>query len=171
MADDCYGAPVKLCEPGDQGLVVAIAAVAMQFNKVREEHRDIVQRIRALLVTRNLSTLPGPQMAVKLPAQLSNLPADALELRVGLFVPCELAQLFDIFFQALDFALSIHLRRCALCFVLGFHHITKSIDWSPIHARMAAMSSGQARTRRSTWRVADAPLVSQRSSEPRLDPR
>ena len=57
-----------------------------------------------LLVARNLSPLPGPQVAVKLLAQLRHLLADALQLRVGLFIARELAQLFNILFQALDFA-------------------------------------------------------------------
>src|ERR1700676_2717318 len=171
MADDGNRPSIKLGEPRNQGLVVAVAAVAVQLDEVREEHRDVIQRVRPLGVPGDLGALPGTEMAIKFLAKLDHLLADAFELRVGLFVAGELAQFFNVFLQALDLALTISLCCRAFCFVLGLHHITKSIDCSPKDSRIAVISSGQDRTRCSICSVAIAPPASVRSSETRLDPR
>src|SRR5579859_6612961 len=110
-------------------------------------------------------------MVVKLLAQLRDLLADAFEFCVRLLVAGELPQLLDVLFQALDLALTIHLRCRAFGFVFGFHHITRSIDCSPNDSRTAAISSGQARTRCSTCSVAIAPSGKKRSRDSGLDPR
>jgi hypothetical protein len=150
MTDDGNRPSIKLGESGNQGLVVAVAAVAVQLQEVREEHPDIIQRVRPMGVARDLGALPGTEMAVKFLPKLKHLLADAFELRVGLFVAGEVAQLFNVFFQALDLRLTIGLRRRDFCFVLGLHHITKSIDCSPNDSRIALTNSGHERTRCST---------------------
>ena len=150
VADDGYGPSVKLRETRNQGFVVAIAAVAVQLDKVGEKHADVIERVRTLRVPRNLGALPGPEVAVKFPAQLGHLLTNSFELCVGFFVAGELAQFLNVFFEALDLALALRLRAQAFYFVLGLHHITKSIDCSPNDSRIAAMSSGQDLTRCST---------------------
>src|SRR5258706_8967657 len=111
MADDSHGAPVKFSQSRDDRLVVGITTIPVQLDKIRKQETDKIQGVRTLLVTRDLRALPRPHMGVKLAAQFPDLVADALQFRVGIRVPGQVAQFLDIFFQALDFFLAVALFR------------------------------------------------------------
>ena len=68
MADDGHGPPMKFSQSRDDRLVVGIAAVPVQLDKIRKQQTDKIQRVRTLLVTRDLRALPRPQVRVKLAA-------------------------------------------------------------------------------------------------------
>ncbi len=91
MADDGHGTAVKFCQTRNDGLVVGVAAVAVQFDKIGEQQGDKIQRVGTLLVARNLGTLPWPEMSVKFPAQFRNLLANASQFHFGIGVAGELA--------------------------------------------------------------------------------
>jgi hypothetical protein len=59
-------------------------------------------------------------VGVKLAAQFRDLLADAFELRVGVCVAGQVAQLFDVFFEALDFLLAFRLLRMIRAWCSGF---------------------------------------------------
>src|SRR5713101_7960524 len=88
MTDDGHGAPMKFSQSRNYSLVVGVAAVAVQLDKIREQQSYKIQRVRTLLVTRDLRSLPRPQVRVKLAPQF-----------------------LDIFFQAVDFFLAAALFR------------------------------------------------------------
>src|SRR5260370_3083783 len=102
MANNRHGPSVKFAKPGNDRLVVSITTVAMQFDKFRKEKSDKIQRIRTLLVTRDLRTLPRPQMGVKFAPQFRDLLADTIQLGVRIRVARKVTQLLDIFLQTLD---------------------------------------------------------------------
>ena len=62
-------------------------------------------------MARDLRALPRPQVGVKLAPQFRDLLADTPQLRVGIRVSGQVAQFFDIFFQAFDFLLTVLLFR------------------------------------------------------------
>ena len=171
MSDDGYRPALKFRQPADNRLIVAKVPIAVQFHKIGEERSNVIQRVRPLRVPRDLRALPRPQMAVKLSAQFGNLLADALKLRVGFDIAREVPQFLYVFLEALNLASPIHLRLRGFRLVFWLHHITKSIDCSPMHSRTAAINSGHARTRCSICSVAIAPCGPKTSSESRLDPR
>src|SRR5579859_1727264 len=171
VPDNCNRPAVEFRESRDQRFVVAKAAVAVQFDKVRKKHSKVVQGIWPLSVSGNLRTLPGSKVAVKLLAQLRHLLAEAFQLRVCFFVAGEMPQLLDILFQTFYLAPMIDLRNSVLGFVLGFHRITRSIACSPIQSRIAAVNSGHTLTRCSTCIVARAPSGEVSSSDTWLEPR
>ena len=58
MADQHHRAPVEARRSADDGEIVAVHAIAMQLLEVREDLADIVERVRALRMTRELRDLP-----------------------------------------------------------------------------------------------------------------
>jgi hypothetical protein len=62
-----------------------------------------------LLVTRDLRALPRTQVRIELSPQLRDLLANALQLHIRIGVSGQLAQLFDVFFEALNFLLAFQL--------------------------------------------------------------
>jgi len=57
---------MKFSQSRDDRLVVGIAAVTVQLDKIREQQTNKIERVRTLLVTRDLRALPRPQVRVKL---------------------------------------------------------------------------------------------------------
>src|SRR5258708_10427745 len=107
MADDGHGAPVKFSQSRDDRLVIGVATVPVQLDKIREQQTDEIQRVGTLLVTRDLRALPRPQMRVKFAPQFRDLPANALKFRVGIRVAGQVTQFLDVFFQAFNFPLAL----------------------------------------------------------------
>src|SRR5260370_1602788 len=126
MADDGHGAPAKFAQSRDDRFVIGVATVPVQFDKIREQQTDKIQRIRTLLVTRDLRALPRPQVRVKFAPQFRDLLADTLQFRVGMRVAGQVAQFLDVFFKAfnfplaLDFYLAVALFRTAGGWRAGF---------------------------------------------------
>lgn len=93
----------------------------------------------------------GAQVRVELAAQLGNLQADALEFSVGGFIAGQLAQVFHVFFEALDFFLALVAGGFGLVLVftvLGGHAVAAiSMARLPQIWRTASTSSGLERTR------------------------
>src|SRR5450432_1123847 len=153
VADHRDRTATKFCQAGDQRLIVAKIAITVQLDEVGEKHADNVESVWPILVPRNLGALPGAQMGVELAAEFGDLEADALEFGVGGFIAGQLAQVFDVFLQALDFFLAF--VRAELGFVLvfilavfGAHAVAAiSIARSPQIWRTASTSSGLERTR------------------------
>src|SRR5262249_37756908 len=58
VADQRDGAAVEPAQPGDEGAVVGAAPIAMQFDPVVEDPRHVVERVRPLLVPRELDRPP-----------------------------------------------------------------------------------------------------------------
>ncbi len=69
---------------------------------------------------RDLRALPRAQMGVKLPPELGNLLADALQLQVGIAVARQAAQFVDIFFEMLDHLLALGLLLIQFVFFFLF---------------------------------------------------
>ena len=67
-ADDHDLLAVYFCKSADDGTVITMNAVAMNFDKVGGHIPDIIQRIRPLRMAGNLNFLPCCQVAVDLPA-------------------------------------------------------------------------------------------------------
>jgi hypothetical protein len=79
MADDEHFVLIESCEAGQQRAIVAKAAVAVQFDKVFEHQRDIVGRVRPILMPRDLHNLPRREIAINLPRDIVHLTAHAAE--------------------------------------------------------------------------------------------
>ena len=79
MADEHDLDVVQVGEAGDDRLVVAQGAVAVQLEELVEDQLDVVAGLRPLLVARDLDDLPGLEMRVDFPferSQLAPQPAD-----------------------------------------------------------------------------------------------
>src|SRR5882724_9841405 len=147
MADDRHRTPVKLSQPRNNGFVVRVAAVPVQFNKICEKQIDKVQRVRPLLVPGDLRALPRPQMRVELAPQFRHLAANTLQLRVCIPVARKMPQLFHVFFQPFDLLLAVLNRRPSLVFFFGAHSATAATERAPQICRTAAVNSGVDLTR------------------------
>src|SRR6266850_5873017 len=142
MADDRHRTSVEFSQAGNNGFVVGVAAVSVQFNKVREKQIDKVQRVRPLLVPRDLRALPRPQMRVELAPQFRHLAANTLQLRVCIPVARKMPQLFHVFFQPFDLLLAVLNRRPSFVFFFGAHSDTVTTERAPQICRTAAANSG-----------------------------
>ena len=58
VADQHDGATVELADAGDERRVVGAAAVAVQLDEVVDDPRDVVERVRAVVVARELDGAP-----------------------------------------------------------------------------------------------------------------
>ena len=79
MADEHHLDVVQMREAGDDRLVVAQGAVAVQLEELVEDQLDVVAGLRPLLVPRDLHDLPRFEMRVDFPlerGQLAPQPAD-----------------------------------------------------------------------------------------------
>src|SRR6267154_2713830 len=144
VTDHRHGPPVKFRQAGDYSFVVAVATVAVHLKKISEQQSDEIQRIRALRMPRDLRALPRSDMRVEFAPQLRHLLANALEFRVAVRTRRKVAQLLDIFFQAVDRALASSLRRSLFS---GAHHITSSMAWVPQICRTDSIRSAFTVTR------------------------
>jgi hypothetical protein len=74
----------------------------------------------------NLGALPGAEVSIELAAELEHFPFQALDFDFAFVSRSEAAQLFDVFFQAFDFALAVErrYRRNLLLFLRGAHYAT-----------------------------------------------
>src|ERR1700730_5686257 len=144
MAHHGDGPPMKFRKARDDGLIVAIAAVAVHLEKIREQQPDEIQRVRPLRMPGDLRALPGTEVLVKLAAKLRNLLANALELRVSISAAGEMAQLLDFIIESVDLALAAALGWSLFS---GGHHITSSMACAPQICRTDSISSGLTVTR------------------------
>jgi hypothetical protein len=93
--------PVETCQPADDRLVVGKRTVAVKLLEIGEQRLDIIQRVRALRMTRHLRYLPWRQLAIHVLGQCLALFRQARDLvrdiqgRIVLHVP----QLLDLVFQ------------------------------------------------------------------------
>src|SRR5690606_14843804 len=62
MADDHHRLPIEMCRAADDGGVVGIHSIAVQLLEVREDRADIIERVRALRMARELRDLPLRQL-------------------------------------------------------------------------------------------------------------
>src|SRR6202035_3507654 len=119
-----------------------------------------VESVRPVLVARNLCALPGTEVGIEFAAKLGDLFAYALEFGVRRFIAGKIAQIFDIFFETLDFfstcgavGLGLELVLFFLflflfIFIFGAHAVAAiSTARSPQIWRTASTSSGLERTR------------------------
>ena len=67
-------------EPGTNGAVVAVTPVAVQFDELLECEGQIIRRVRAVLVPRDLHGLPGRQIGINVPRPLRPLAAKLPQL-------------------------------------------------------------------------------------------
>jgi len=105
----------------DNRFIVAVAAVAVHLEKIGEQQSDEIQRIRALRMPPICARLPRSDVRVEFAPAARHLLANALEFRVAVRTRRKVAQLLDIFFQAVDRALASSLRR-SLFSVGSSHH-------------------------------------------------
>src|SRR5437660_1508702 len=139
----------------------------MHLEKIGEQQPDKIQRVRALRMPRDLRALPRSNMRVKFAAQFRHLLANALKLRVSVGTRRKVAQLLDIFFQAVDRALANSLRRGLFS---GAHHITSSIACVPQIWRTDSISSAFTVTRSCACSTAIEPSGECRSKNTGLGP-
>src|SRR5713101_2334221 len=141
MADDRHRTPVEFSQPRNNGFVVGVAAVPVQFNKVREKQIDKVQRVRSLLVPRDLRALPRPQVRVELSPQFRHVAAKTLQLRVCIPVARQMPQLFHVFFQSLDLLLAVRKRRYPFVFLFRAHSVSVATERAPQICRTVSANS------------------------------
>ena len=82
VPDDDDRPPAKAGETGDDGRVVAEAAVAVKLDEVREDPIDVVERVRAVRVPGELHLLPRRQIREELARELARLVFEPPELRL-----------------------------------------------------------------------------------------
>ena len=87
LADEDDGAAVEPAEPGDDRPVVRAAAIAVQLEEVVEDPLDVVERVRPILVPRQLDRLPDLVVA-RLLLETVDLVLEPLEL-AGQLRPAE----------------------------------------------------------------------------------
>src|SRR5690606_25278708 len=80
VADDDDAPPVVAREPAHDGWVVGEAPIAVQLDEVREQALDVIERVRAVRVPRELHLLHRAQLAEDLTCELRGLLLEALEL-------------------------------------------------------------------------------------------
>jgi hypothetical protein len=124
LADDGDGLPVEFSHTGNESFIVAKTAVAVKFDEIGNEEIDPVESVRALGVTSDLRALPGAEVGVELFAKFDDLVLEALEFRFTLFAAGEVAEIFDIFFQAIDFLLALSRGRRFPVFARYGHYAT-----------------------------------------------
>src|SRR6267378_4841791 len=147
MADDRHWTPMEFSEPRNNRFVVGVAAVPVQFNKVREKQVDKVQRVRPLLVPRDLRALPRPQMRVELAPEFRHVAAKTLQLRVRTLAAREVPQLFHVFFKPFDLLLAVRKRRYPFVFLFRAHSATVATERAPQICRTDSANSGVDLTR------------------------
>src|SRR5258708_23629872 len=170
MADDGHGPPVKFSQSRDDRITIGVATVPVKRDKIREQQTDKIQGVGTLLVTRDLRALPRPQVRIKFAPQFRDLPADALQFRVGIRVAGKVTQFLDVFFQAFNFPLALDFdlaaalfrtvgwRRAGFCFFFCAHSGTIRTAGVPQISWTAAPNSGVGFTRR--WGRSTAPAPS-----------
>src|SRR5712664_269885 len=144
MTNHRDGPSMKFPKPCDDCLVVAVPAVAMQFDEIGEQQPDKIQRVRPLRMARDLRALPRPHVLVKFVPQLRHLLANSLDLRLSVGAACKMAQILDVLFQAVDLPLTASLCRR---FFSGRHHVTSSMACAPQICRTDSISSAFTVTR------------------------
>jgi len=124
VADDRDRAPAEFCQACDQSFIVAKAAVAVEFDKVRKHQIDPVESVRPLGMARNLGALPGAKVSIKLAAEFEALPFSRRSTSTSLSsVEARRRKFLDVLFEALDFTLALERRRGgALFFLLHSAH-------------------------------------------------
>ena len=109
VADDHHALAVETGQTADDGRIIRIVAVAVQFFEIGEQVLDVVQRIGALRVARNLRNLPRRELGVDILGQrLAFLlqPADLVgDIERGIVL--HIAQLLDLVLQLGDRLLEI----------------------------------------------------------------
>ena len=80
MADQHDRRALEPRQAADDGQIVAVHAIAVQFMPVGENHGHIVERIRTLRMTRQLRDLPGGQIGKNAVGERPALRLQALDL-------------------------------------------------------------------------------------------
>ena len=109
MADHHAGLAVEAREAADDGQVIGEVAVAVQFLEVGEDVADVVQRVRALRMARDLRHLPRRQARVDVLGELLALLAEAVDLfgDVDRGFGLHVTQFFDLGFELGDRRLEV----------------------------------------------------------------
>jgi hypothetical protein len=76
MADKRDRAPAEAAEAGDDRRILAADAIAVQLGEVLEQALRVIERVRALVMARELDRIPD----VRLGRALGDAPAQAAEL-------------------------------------------------------------------------------------------
>src|SRR5262249_49707118 len=106
VPDDSDGAAIESRETSHDRFVVAKGAVAVKLHEVGQHQVDVVERIGPLRMAGDLCPLPRSEVSIELFAEISDLLAQPLELRLGIFVSGQLAKFFHVLLQTVDLALS-----------------------------------------------------------------
>jgi len=151
VADDHARLAVEAGEAADDGLVVRIAAVAVQFAEVAEHAGDVVQSVGPLRMARDLRDLPGGELAVDLLGQLLALLREPRDLvgNVDRRVLVHETQLVDLLLQFGDRLFEVE---------KGLLHGAVALPGGGTHdsARTSGVVSARERRRRASarWREA-----------------
>jgi hypothetical protein len=96
VPDDDHAPPVIPREPADDGRVVPEAPIAVQLLPVLEEKLDVVERVGAVRVARELDLLPRAEIGEELASEAARLLLEATQLGLEVVVRLgELAELLD----------------------------------------------------------------------------
>ena len=106
MSDDRDRLTVEFPHSGDEGFVVAIAAIAVKFDEIGDEEINPVERVGALGMAGDLCALPGTEMGVELFAKFGDLNFEAFEFGFAGVIAGEMAKLLNIFFEAINLFLA-----------------------------------------------------------------
>ena len=95
------GGAIEAREPADDAQVVGKVAVSVQFDEVSEDVADVVQRVRALGMPRNLGDLPRREVRIDVFGELQALLAELVDFfrNVDGGLGLHIAQLFDLAFE------------------------------------------------------------------------
>ena len=109
MAEDHARRAVESRHSADDGLVVAVTAIAVQLVEIGEHAGDIVERVRALGMPCHLRDLPRGQFRVDLLGQQLTLLGQAVDLvgNVDRRILVHIAQLVDLGLQVGDRLLEV----------------------------------------------------------------
>ena len=98
LADEHHRRGLEARDAADDRLVVRVHAVAVQLLELREDERDVVERVRTLRMARELRDLPGRQVREDAARERARLGTQLLDLVRGIEVRVlgEEPQLLDL---------------------------------------------------------------------------
>ena len=80
VADEHDLEVIQAGQSGDDRLVVAQSAIAVELEKLVEDQLDVITRLRALGMARDLDDLPGVEVGIDFPFELGELAAEPANL-------------------------------------------------------------------------------------------
>jgi len=101
VSDHHAGIAVETRQATDDALVIGEVAIAMHLGEVGENFRDIVERVRAIGMARDLGDLPGREAAIDVLGQLQALLGELPDLfgNVDRALAVHVAQFLDFGFK------------------------------------------------------------------------